>query len=198
MQAYTPNGQLLPGSSTAPIIPQAQPGAAPVNTIPTQPASSATAAPAASPIPTASTPGNTGQLNDIYGATGGVISNLLGSETPGTANSLGQTIINANAPNVAQGSATLNEGLAMAGISPSSSVSAIENANYQSGVEQQNLSTLAQTNITEQQMQQNLLESLEGSAQQQQTDSSGWSIFGDVAQGLGDVASVGKDFLGGI
>ena len=49
-------------------------------------------------------------------------------------------------PNVAQGSAQLNEGLAASGISPSSSVSALlENANYMGQVQQQNLSEEAQS-----------------------------------------------------
>lgn len=130
---------------------------------------------------------NGGDLNSVYGVdTGTALTNLFDQEGTG-ANSTAQAIINANAPNVAQGAATLNEGLAQSGISPSSSVSAIENANYQSGVQQQNLSTEAEVGLTEQQMQQQLLESLLPSQQQRQTDSSGWSIFGDVASGIGDI-----------
>lgn len=130
-------------------------------------------------------------FTSLYGNdTGNAVTNLLNSETPGTANSTAQAIINANAPNVAQGSATLNTGLAASGISPSSSVSAIENANYQGQVQQQNLSEIAQTNMTEQQMQQSLLENLLPGQQQRETDSSGWNIFGNVMSGLGDVGGL--------
>lgn len=141
------------------------------------------------------TPGGTvssGDLNSVYGNdTGELLTNLLNEENPGNANSTAQTIINANAPNVAQGSANLNTGLAASGISPSSSVSAIENANYQGQVAQQDASEIAQVNMTEQQMQQQLVESLLPSQQQRQTDSSGWSIFGDIMGGIGDVATLG-------
>lgn len=130
---------------------------------------------------------NNGDLTSVYGVdTGTAIGNLYNEEGTG-AGSTAQAIINANAPNVAQGAATLNEGLAQSGISPSSSVSAIENANYEAGVQQQNLSTEAEVGLTEQQQQQQLLESLLPAQQQRQTDSSGWSIFGDVASGIGDI-----------
>lgn len=133
---------------------------------------------------------NHGQLTDIYGPTGDTINTLLGEETPGSANALAQQIIQANAPNVARGAANLNTGLAAGGISPSSSVSAIENANYGAQVAQQDEAEIAQVNMQEQQMQQQLLESLMPSAQQQHTDSSGWSIFGDVMSGIGDIFSL--------
>jgi hypothetical protein len=42
-------------------------------------------------------------------------------------------------------------------------------------------------------MQQQLAESLLPSAQKQTTDSSGWSIFGVVMSGIGDVATLGLD-----
>lgn len=135
---------------------------------------------------------NGGDVNSVYGVdTGTALTNLYDSENQNSADSTAQAIINANAPNVAQGAASLNTGLAASGISPSSSVSAIENANYQAQVQQQNLAEEAQVSLTEQQMQQQLLESLLPSQQQRQTDSSGWSIFGDIMSGIGDVASLG-------
>jgi hypothetical protein len=136
------------------------------------------------------------QLQDIYGATGGAINNLLNSETSGTANSTANAIITANQPNVATQQANLNTNLAAAGISPSSSVSAIENANFNSGVAQQDASLLAQTNMEEQQMQQNLLLGIAPAAQQQQTDSSGWGIFNNVMQGLGDIGGAVTSAIG--
>lgn len=130
---------------------------------------------------------NGGDFNSVYGDDSGTaITNLFNEEGSG-ASSTAQKIIDANAPNVAQGSATLNEGLANSGISPSSSVSAIENANYMSGVEKDNLSTEATVGLTEQEQQQQLLESLLPDQKQRQTDSSGWSIFGDIMSGLGDI-----------
>lgn len=131
---------------------------------------------------------NPGDLKSVYGDdTGTALGQLINSEGGGTASTTAQQIIQANAPNVAQGAATLNEGLAASGISPSSSVSAIENANYAAQVQQGNLKTEAETSLTEQQMQQQLLESLLPSQQQRQTDSSGWSIFGDVLSGIGSI-----------
>ncbi|HEY1646281.1 MAG TPA: hypothetical protein VGF75_08060 [Candidatus Saccharimonadales bacterium] len=142
--------------------------------------------PMANGVPVGETAG--GDFNSVYGVdTGTDITNLYNEEGTGAA-STAQAIINANAPNVAQGAANLNTGLAASGISPSSSVSAIENANYQGQVQQQNLSEEAQVSLTEQQMQQQLLESLLPSQQTRQTDSSGWSIFGDILGGVGDVA----------
>lgn len=131
---------------------------------------------------------NPGDFNSVYGVdTGTAVSNLLNSENPQGANSLAQAIIQANAPNVAKGSADLNTALAAGGISPSSSVSAIENTNYESGVQQQNLAEMANINLSQEQMQQQLIESLLPTQQQRQTDSSGWSIFGDILGGIGSI-----------
>lgn len=189
-------------SSTAPIKPM-QPIATPgTGTIPSQPVPQAPTAaaggvlpgstPVANPIPgqtpqIGATNFNPEDLKSVYGDdTGNALTQLINSEGGGTASTTAQQIIQANAPNVAQGSAQLNEGLAASGISPSSSVSAIENANYMAQVQQQNLSTEAQTSLTEQAMQQQLLESLLPDQQKRQTDSSGWSIFGDILSGIGD------------
>lgn len=174
-----------------------QVGSGVTGSIPNQPVSTTapTAAsggtvPSTSSVPVATGAGtiNGGDYNSVYGDdTGNAVTSLLNSESTGTANSLAQEIIAANAPNVAQGAATLNTGLAAGGISPSSSVSAIENANYQGQVQQQNTAEIANVSMSEQQMQQQLLEQLLPSQQQRQTDSSGWSIFGDVMSGVGDV-----------
>lgn len=134
---------------------------------------------------------NPGDLTSVYGVdTGTMLKNLFNSLSPTSANSTAQAIIAANAPNVARGSADLNTALAAGGISPSSSVSAIENANYEGQVQQQNLAELANINLTEQERQQQLLETLLSDQKQRQTDSSGWSIFGDIMQGIGDIGSL--------
>lgn len=134
---------------------------------------------------------NPGDFTSVYGVdTGTMIQNLFNSLGPNSANSTAQAIIAANAPNVAKGSADLNTALAAGGISPSSSVSAIENADYQGQVQQQNLAQLANINLTEQERQQQLLETLLPTQQQRQTDSSGWSIFGDIMSGVGDIGSL--------
>lgn len=125
-------------------------------------------------------------FNSVYGVdTGTLIQQILNNESGGAASTAAQQIIQANAPNVAKGSADLNTGLAAAGISPSSSVSAIENANYMGQVQQQNLAEEAKIGLSEQELQQQLLTSLLPDQQKRQTDSSGWSIFGDIMQGLG-------------
>jgi len=143
----------------------------------------------APPNVTGVTPINNQDFKSVYGDdTGTLIGQVLNSESGGTASSIAQQIIQANAPNVAKGSADLNEGLAASGISPSSSVSAITNANYMGQVQQQNLAEEAKIGLSEQEMQQQLLESLLPTQQQRQTDSSGWSIFGDIMSGIGDVA----------
>ncbi len=134
------------------------------------------------------TPIKNEDFNSVYGVdTGTLIQQILNNEGGGAASTAAQQIIQANAPNVAKGSADLNAGLAAAGISPSSSVSAIENANYMGQVQQQNLAEEAKIGLSEQEMQQQLLESLLPTQQQRQTDSSGWSIFGDIMQGIGDI-----------
>lgn len=204
-------------SMTAPGVPPAVAhamqgnvtGASPVGTI-ASPQQTSTIPTQASPTaPVATTPGqvpapagtgigtyNPGDVNSVYGMdTGTALGNLLNSENPTGANSTAQAIIAANAPNVAEGAANLNTQLAAGGISPSSSVSAIENANYQGQVAQQDQAELANIGLTEQQQQQQLLETLLPSQQQRQTDSSGWSIFGDVMSGIGDVATLGLGSL---
>jgi hypothetical protein len=179
-QAPTP--PTLPGVPAPQVPVIATPGAG-GGMIPSQPLPTA-------PLPTGQ-PINGGDFNSVYGVdTGTAITNLLNSEGGGAASTVAQQIIQANAPNVAKGSADLNTGLAAAGISPSSSVSAIENANYMGQVQQQNLAEEAKVGLSEQEMQQQLLESLLPSQQQRQTDSSGWSIFGDIMQGIGDVAGI--------
>lgn len=168
-----------PGTGTIPSHPSPVMPSAPAN------------GPVAAPVGTGIGTYNGGDVNNVYGEdTGGAITNLLNSENPTGANSTAQAIIAANAPNVARGSADLNTGLAAGGISPSSSVSAIENANYEGQVQQQNLAELANINLTEQERQQQLLETLLPSQQQRQTDSSGWSIFGDIMSGVGDIGSL--------
>lgn len=131
----------------------------------------------------------------LYGNdTGNAVAQLFNSMTPGTANSLAQQIINANVPNVMAGQANLRTNLAASGIGPSSSVSAIENANYMAGVNNNNLSTMSQFNMDEQQMQLRLLLSLLPGQQQREAETSGWSIFNNVMQGIGDVG----DLIGAI
>ena len=176
-QAPTP--PTLPGIPAPQVPVIATPGAG-GGMIPTQPLPTA-------PLPSGQ-PINGGDFNSVYGVdTGTAITNLLNSEGGGAASTIAQQIIQANAPNVAKGSADLNAGLAASGISPSSSVSAIENANYMGQVQQQNLAEEAKIGLSEQEMQQQLLESLLPSQQQRQTDSSGWSIFSDIMQGIGDI-----------
>lgn len=163
----------LPGVPAPQVGTTATPGAG--GMIPSQ------SLPAAPPI-------NGQDFNSVYGVdTGSAITNLLNSESGGAASTTAQQIIQANAPNTAKGSADLNEGLAAAGISPSSSVSAITNANYMGQVDQQNLSEEAKIGLQEQSQQQQLLEDLLPAQQQRQTDSSGWSIFGDIMEGIGDI-----------
>lgn len=166
------------------------------------PASTTTVAPAPTPgVPAAPAPGTipgstaqgvaggvvpAGDFNSVYGVdTGTAVAGLLNSESPGNAASAAQAVINANAPNVAQGMSSLEAGLAASGISPNSSVAAMEKANYMSGVEQQNLSEEAQFNLSEQDMQQNLLENLLPAQEQRQLESSPWTIAGDVIEGAG-------------
>lgn len=145
------------------------------------------------PVPMPQVPGVTmqaGDNNSLFGNdTGGTLTNLFNSEGSTGANTMAQNLINANMPNVMKGQANLQANLAASGISPSSSVSAIENADYMGGVENNNLGELAQVNLKEQQMQQQLLEDTLPSQQQREVDSSGWSIFGDVMQGLGPILS---------
>jgi hypothetical protein len=180
---------MSPPIQASPTQIQAAVNNAGTTTMPTQGMTATGTIPMSPPLDANGVPTGTikgGDLNSVYGVdTGTAITDLYNSEGVGTANSTAQAIINANAPNVAQGAATLNTGLAASGISPSSSVSAIENANYQAQVQQQNLSELAQVNMFEQGQQQQLLESLLPQQQQRQTDSSGWSIFGDVMEGIG-------------
>lgn len=200
------------GNAGSGVIPQAQSKAQPKSvaggSVPMQPTGGPTAPTLpgipAPQVPTIATPGAGGMIpsqplptappingqdfNSVYGVdTGTAITNLLNSENGGAASTTAQQIIQANAPNVAKGSADLNEGLAAAGVSPSSSVSAITNANYMGQVDQQNLAEEAKIGLTEQQQQQQLLEDLLPSQQQRQTDSSGWSIFGDIMEGIGDI-----------
>lgn len=190
-------GQAGPASAVPMVHPS---GVSPIQAAPGQIQAAVNTAGATGPMAVQSAPStgtipqvgagvyNGGDVNSVYGQdTGTAITNLMNSENSGTAGSLAQAVINANQPNVDRGSASLNTQLAASGISPSSSVSAIENANYEAGVQQQNLSQEAQFALQEQQMQQQLLETLLPSQQQRQTDSSGWSIFGDVMQGVGDV-----------
>lgn len=133
-----------------------------------------------------------GNFNSIYGGdVGGAITNLLNSESPNSANSTAAAIIRANQPNVQEGSDNLNTQLAASGIGPSSSVSAIENANYQGGVAQQDASEIAQVNMQEQGLQTQLLQSVIPSAAAYQTENSGWGIFDNIMGGIGDVASFG-------
>jgi hypothetical protein len=174
----TPQAGVVAPNPNAPVIPGTVPIAQPIT-------------PAGNP-----TIGSAG-FTAIYGNdTGNAVANLLNSETPGNADSMAQSIIAANAPNVAQGQANLQTGLAASGISPSSSVSAIENANYQGQVAQQDQSEIAQINMDEQKMQQQLLENLLPGQQQRETDSSGWSIFGDVMKGIGDIGGIAGDVMG--
>jgi hypothetical protein len=186
-----------PGGAGATIAPVASPSTAGVPTTSTTAGTVPTTSNAPVGGGTLLNPGgaglvNGGDFNSVYGVdTGTAVTNLLNSESPGSADSTAQSIINANASNVAEGSANLNTGLAASGISPSSSVSALENSNYQSQNALNDQSELAQVNLTEQGQQQQLLESLLPSQQQRQTDSSGWSIFGDVLSGIGDVATLG-------
>jgi hypothetical protein len=135
------------------------------------------------------TPIGSSGFTSIYGNdTGGAVANLLNSETPGSANNMAQNIIQANQGNVAKGSADLNARLAAAGISPSSSVSALTNADYGASVQNNNLAEISQINMNEQQMQQQLLESLLPDQKARESETSGWNIFGDVMSGLGDIA----------
>ena len=127
------------------------------------------------------------QLTDIYGqGVGNELQTIL-EGLGGTDSATYQQYVASLAPQIAQGSATLNSSLGASGVSANSSVGAIANANYQSGV------IATESGADSQIMQQGLQDTIgivtgtEGAAEQEVAQS-GWSVFGKVAEGLGSVA----------
>jgi hypothetical protein len=197
------NNQTTPGASNAlPAINTLNPIATPTPINPTAAATVNPLVPASaivpSSIPTAGTGSQTvsgaayNQLNDIYGAAGGTLTNFMNSMS-GTNSAVLQEYIQSLAPQEATADANLHASLGAGGVSANSSVAALGEANLQA----QETSAIAgeAANLTESQqsLEAKLIESTLPAAQQQVVDSSPLHIFGQV---LGDIGSAVGDVMG--
>ena len=141
-----------------------------------------------SPINAAGTTGALNkQLTDIYGkGVGGDLSSLLNS-IGGVDSATLQEYIKSLAPQEATASANVASELGAAGVDPNSSVNAIAQSNLQA----QEFGTIAgeSANLTQsgQQLQAGVLGGMQ-SAAAQEVAQSGWDVFGQVIQGVGNLA----------
>ncbi|HEY1645810.1 MAG TPA: hypothetical protein VGF75_05575 [Candidatus Saccharimonadales bacterium] len=132
------------------------------------------------------------QLTDIYGqGTGSLLSGLIGNLGSNDSSYM-QAYNAAMSKQTAEGAASLNTSLGNAGISANSSASAIENADYQTGVtaqaglqEQQLLQTQSQQEI-------GLVQGVQGASAQEV----GTSWLTDAGEALGVAGTVAGDVLG--
>ena len=127
------------------------------------------------------------QYNDIYGkGVGGELSNLIAGMS-GTDSAVFQQYLASLQPQIAKGQADLNAHLGASGVSANSSVAALADANYQSGV------IATESGADAQIMQQGLQDTIgivtgtQQAAEQQVADSSMWGLFGSLAQTAGSV-----------
>lgn len=132
------------------------------------------------------------QLTDIYGqGTGSLLSGLIGNLGSNDSSYM-QAYSNAMAKQTAEGQSTIATGLGNAGISANSSVSAIENADYLSGVTSQEGLQEQQLLQTQQQEEIGLVQGIQGASAQE----TGTSWLTDLGQGLEVAGTVAGDVLG--
>lgn len=136
--------------------------------------------------------GTTGALNkqlvDVYGkGVGGDLTSLL-SSIGGVDSTTLQEYIKSLAPQEATAQANLGAELGASGVGANSSVDAIANANLQA----QEFATIAgeSANLTQsgQQLQAGVLGGMQNTAAQEVAQS-GWDVFGQTLQGLGNLAA---------
>ncbi len=146
-------------------------------------------APTASTVASVPTSGGSGgnlgkQLTDIYGnGVGGALSSELGSMS-GTNSAILQEYKASLAPQMATAQANVNAALGAGGVSSNSSVAAIADANLQSQETAAIAGESAQLTEHDQDLTASILGSTMGAAEQE-TASSGWTVFGDV---MGDIS----------
>lgn len=190
---------------TTPLSPTA---AATANPFTPATASPATAAPATatSVVPSASgtsavaNPGQAAldnpellsQLNDIYGATGTGLFNLL-QGVGGVNSQTLQDYIASLQPQMATADANLRASLGAGGVSANSSVAALGEANLQAQEQAAISGESAKLLQSGQNLETQILEGIAPAAEQQVADSSGWNVFGQVVQGIGGLVG---DFMG--
>jgi hypothetical protein len=139
------------------------------------------------------------QLIDIYGkGTGGALANLIGNLGSNDSSYL-QAYQNAMAKTKAEGLSTIGTSLGNAGISANSSVSAIEKADYSSGLDAQTGLQEQQLIQNQQQLQASLLQGTQDDAKAE-VGTSWLDTFGQVAGIAGNIAGdvIGMGGGGGI
>ena len=200
------NNQTTPKSTLAPPTVASVPTVNPVN-----PVASGQLNPLIPATSTYNTTGNTGgvpvgtptaqnaidpaaynQLKDIYGGTGDLFSTLLGSIS-GTSSAALQEYTQSLQPQMAQAGANLHASLGAGGVSENSSVASLGEANLQAQETADIAGETSKLTMANEDLEAKLIESVMPDAKQQVTDSSAWSIFGQV---LGDIGGVASDFMG--
>jgi hypothetical protein len=196
------NNQTTPGAGLQPkpvALPQISP-LNPTGTVSSNPLVPTTATPVTQPgVPAGAAGGvfNAGststnsqlsdkQLTDIYGkGIGGDLNNLLNS-IGGTNSATLQEYEQSLVPQEATAQANLDASLGAGGVSANSSVAAIGNANLQSQETAAIAGETAQLTQSGQQLEANILTGTEQAAEQEVAQS-GWDVFGEVMQGLGNL-----------
>ena len=135
------------------------------------------------------------QLTDIAGkGVGGALASLL-SGMSGTDSQILQEYIASLGPQMATAQANVNANLGASGVSANSSVTGLADANLQSQEFGAIASESANLTQSQEQMTSQILMGLTPAATKE-TSSSGWSVFGDVMNGIagdvGDIVGAGK------